>query len=71
MSELTPQDVLADLLGEPPFELQDQDTDHAAKLVIERLKDAGFEIVPADRGSAAQAMPEETQPCQLTQLLRL
>lgn len=46
MTELTALDVLADLFGEPPFELQDQDTDHAAKLVIERLRDAGFVIVP-------------------------
>jgi hypothetical protein len=67
MSELTPQDVLADLLGEPPFELQDQDTDHAAKLVIERLRDAGFKIVPADWGSTTgAAAPDEIHPCQLT-----
>jgi hypothetical protein len=70
MSELTPKDVLVDLFGGADFDHEILDPERAADIVIERLRDAGFEIVPADRGSAAQAMPEETQPCQLTQLLR-
>jgi hypothetical protein len=70
MSELTPQHVLTDLFGSGDFPAEIIDPEHAAEIVIQRLIDAGFEIVPADRGSAAQAMPEETQPCQLTQLLR-
>jgi hypothetical protein len=74
MSELTPKDVLADLFGSDDFPATVLDTEHAADLVIDRLRDAGFEIVPADRGSTARAMrpsaaPEET-PCRLTQLLR-
>jgi hypothetical protein len=44
MTELTPLDVLADLLGEEPFELAD--TEGGAKIIIQRLNDAGFEIVP-------------------------
>jgi hypothetical protein len=75
MSELTPQAVLEDLLGGADFDHEILDPAAAAEIIIERLRDAGFEIVPADRGSAAQAMqtsatPEETQPCHLTQLLR-
>jgi hypothetical protein len=70
MSELTPQHVLTDLFGSGDFPAEIIDPEHAAEIVIQRLIDAGFEIVPADRESAAQAMPEETQPCQLTRLLR-
>jgi hypothetical protein len=70
MSELTPKHVLVDLFGGADFDHEILDPDQAADLVIDRLRDAGFEIVPADRGSAAQAMPEET-PCRLTALLRL
>jgi hypothetical protein len=40
--ELTPKDVLADLFGE---ELH-PDPEHFASVVIQRLKDAGFAIVP-------------------------
>jgi hypothetical protein len=69
MSELTPRHVLVDLFGGADFDHEVLDAAAAADLVIERLRDAGFEIVPADRESAAQAMPEETQPCHLTQLL--
>ena len=47
MTELTPLDVLADLLAEEPFELAD--TEGGAKIVIQRLNDAGFEIVPTTR----------------------
>jgi hypothetical protein len=70
MSELTPQAVLEDLLGGADFDHEILDPEAAARLILDRLKDAGFEIVPADRGSAAQAMSEET-PCRLTALLRL
>ena len=70
MSELTPKHVLVDLFGGADFDHEILDPERAADIVIERLRDAGFEIVPADRGRAAQAMPEETQ-CQLTALLRL
>ena len=71
MSKLTPQHVLTDLFEE----LLVPNPEELAAIVIERLRDSGFEIVPADRGSTARAMrpsaaPEETQPCQLTQLLR-
>jgi hypothetical protein len=47
MRDLTPLDVLADLMGEEPFELQD--TEGGAKIILRRLEDAGFEIVPAHR----------------------
>jgi hypothetical protein len=67
VSELTPQHVLEDLLGGADFDHEILNPAAAAEVIIERLRDAGFKIVPADRGSAAQAMPEETQPCQLTQ----
>lgn len=70
MSELTPKHVLVDLFGGADFDHEILDPERAADIVIERLRDAGFEIVPTDRGSAAQAMPEETQ-CRLTALLRL
>lgn len=69
MSELTPKDVLADLLGSADFPADIFNPELEAALIIQRLRDAGFEIVPADRESAAQAMPEE--PCQLTELPRL
>jgi len=73
MSELTPQHVLTDLFGSDDFPAVVLDTEHAADLVVQRLRDAGFEIVPTDRGSTTGAMrlsaaPEET-PCRLTQLL--
>ena len=40
--ELDPLDVLIDLLGEPPFELADPEA--AARIIIQRLDDAGFQI---------------------------
>jgi hypothetical protein len=75
MSELTPQEVLEDLLGSADFPVVIVDTNGAARIIIRRLEDAGFEIRPADieRGSTARAMrpsAEEAQPCHLTQLLR-
>jgi hypothetical protein len=45
-SELTPQHVLVDLFEE----LLVQNPEELTAIVIERLRDAGFVIVPADRG---------------------
>jgi hypothetical protein len=39
--------VLADLLGSGDFPADVIDPDGAAQIIIERLIDAGFEIVPA------------------------
>ena len=72
MSELTPKDVLVDLLGSGDFPAEIFNPELEADLIIDRLRDAGFEIVPADRGSkTGAAAPDEIHPCQLTQLLRL
>jgi hypothetical protein len=49
MTELTPRDVLSDLLGSGDFPAEVLDPDHAADIVIQRLNDAGFEIVPTTR----------------------
>jgi hypothetical protein len=43
--ELDPKDVLADLFGE---ELPLDDPERVAEMVIQRLRDAGFEIKPID-----------------------
>jgi hypothetical protein len=51
-SELTLRHVLADLFGSgdfPPEILLDPA--HAAEIVIQRLIDAGFEIIPARSGA--------------------
>jgi hypothetical protein len=45
--ELTPLDVLIDLLGGGDFDHEIIDARAAATLIIERLRDAGFMIVPA------------------------
>ena len=50
MSELTPRHVLTDLFGGADFDHEILDPEHAADIVIERLRDAGFEIKP--RGPA-------------------
>ena len=47
MSALTPQHVLADLFGSADFPVEILDPEHAAEIVIQRLADAGFEVVPA------------------------
>jgi hypothetical protein len=47
--ELDPFDVLADLLGSGDFDHEILDPDAAARLIIERLNDAGFSIVPTKR----------------------
>ena len=47
MSELTPQYVLADLLGSADFPAEVLDPEAAAFIILRRLFDAGFEVVPA------------------------
>jgi hypothetical protein len=47
MSELTPQHVLADLLGSGDFPAQVLDPEAAAWIILRRLFDAGFKIVSA------------------------
>ena len=47
MSELTPQHVLTDLFGSAEFPAEVLDPERAAEIVIQRLIDAGFAIVPA------------------------
>ena len=47
MRELSPKDVLIDLFGGADFDHEILDPVQAADIVIERLRDAGFEIVPA------------------------
>ena len=42
-----PRDILADLFGGADFDHEILDPERAADIVIERLRDAGFEIVPA------------------------
>jgi hypothetical protein len=46
MRELDPRDVLADLFGSADFPAVVLDTVHAAAIVIQRLRDTGFEVVP-------------------------
>jgi hypothetical protein len=43
--ELHPLDVLIDLLGGADFDHEILDPQAAAKLILDRLRDAGFEIV--------------------------
>jgi len=43
-SELDPIDVLADMLGEEGFEIAD--TRLAAVVIVQRLRDSGFSVVP-------------------------
>jgi hypothetical protein len=50
MSELSPMHVLTDLFDSGEFPAEVLDPVHAAEIVIERLRDAGFEIVPARSG---------------------
>jgi len=49
MSELTPQDVLADLVSDPDFAVAILDPKRAADIVIRWLLAAGFEIKPIER----------------------
>jgi hypothetical protein len=43
-----PRDVLVDLLGGAEFDHEILNPEAAAKLIIQRLIDAGFEIKPAE-----------------------
>jgi hypothetical protein len=45
--ELTPQDVLEDLLGSEDFPVVIVDTRAAAWIILRRLFDAGFRVLPA------------------------
>jgi hypothetical protein len=46
--KLDPMDVLSDLLGEDCFEIAD--TRLAAIIILQRLRDAGFKVVPTEEG---------------------
>ena len=52
-SELTPQDVLADLFGEEGFEIAD--ATGAAQAAVQRLEDAGFSMFD-ERTAAAEVL---------------
>jgi hypothetical protein len=47
MTELTPRDVLSDLLGSGDFPAEVLDPEAAAEIILKRLEDAGFEVIPA------------------------
>jgi hypothetical protein len=47
--ELTPKEVLADLLGSGDFPAEVIDPEAAAEIILRRLEDAGFTIVPTPR----------------------
>ena len=42
--ELDPKDVLSDLFDSADFPAEILDPEHGAEIVIQRLRDAGFEI---------------------------
>jgi hypothetical protein len=46
--ELDPLDVLADLLGSGDFPAEVLDPEAAARIIMERLTDAGFTIMPTE-----------------------
>ena len=52
MRELTPKDVLVDLFGGADFDHEILDPEQAAEIVIQRLRDAGFEIKAQDRAQS-------------------
>jgi hypothetical protein len=45
MNQITPQEVLEDLLGSADFPVVIVDTKAAARIIVRRLEDAGFRIV--------------------------
>ena len=45
--ELSPIDVLVDLLGGAEFDHEILDPQAAARIILDRLRDAGFEVAPA------------------------
>jgi len=50
--ELTALDVLIDLLGSAEFDHEILDPSASAKIILQRLEDAGFEIIDARSGRA-------------------
>jgi hypothetical protein len=44
--ELHPEEVLADLLGSGDFPVEVADPEATAKIILQRLEDAGFKVVP-------------------------
>lgn len=51
--ELRPEEVLADLLGSGDFPADVLDPEGAAGIILERLVDAGFAVVPEARRNDA------------------
>lgn len=49
--ELTPHEVLVDLLGGADFDHEILDPEAAVRIIIQRLEDAGFAIFPAQSGA--------------------
>jgi hypothetical protein len=47
--ELHPREVLVDLLGSGDFPAEVLDPNAAAEIILRRLEDAGFKVVPAAR----------------------
>src|ERR1700726_4632729 len=62
MSELTPKHVLVDLFGSGDFPAEIIDPAHAADVVIQRLLDAGFEIIPARSAAISLSGPPRFDP---------
>jgi len=60
--ELDPRDVLADLLGSGDFPAEVLDPEGAARIILERLNDAGFKIVPTTREGAAMTIERPMCP---------
>jgi hypothetical protein len=48
--DLHPLDVLIDLLGGADFDHEILDPEAAARIILERLRDAGFEVLPITDG---------------------
>jgi hypothetical protein len=47
VKELDPRDVLADLLGSGDFPAEVLDPEAAARIILQRLEDAGFHVTPS------------------------
>ena len=45
--ELDPRDVLVDLLGSGDFPAEVLDPAEAVRIILQRLEDAGFTVVPS------------------------
>jgi hypothetical protein len=57
MSELTPQHVLANLFDSDNFSRRVPNPEEAAKIVVRRLTDSGFDIKPWEPNSGCQYRP--------------